>query len=76
MILKILAKNVKHYRIQRGCSQEKLAEGYDMSRSFISQIESPNVDTGVSLDTLFYVAQNYDFGIREFFKNYKKISII
>ncbi len=72
MILKILTKNVKHYHIQIGCSQEKLAEDCEMSRSFISQIDSPNVDTGVSLDNLFYVAQNYDFVTREFFKNYKK----
>lgn len=42
-----------------------------MSRSFISQIESPNVDTGVSLDTLFYIAQKYNFDIRDFFKDYE-----
>lgn len=42
-----------------------------MSRSFISQIESPNVDTGVSLDTLFYIVQKYNFDIRDFFKDYE-----
>ena len=44
-----------------------------MSRSFISQIESPNVDTGVSLDTLFYLAQKYNFDIRKFFDGYEKL---
>ena len=56
-----------------GKSQEKMAEEINMSRSFISQIESPNVDTGISLDTLFYIAQKYNFDIRTFFDGYEKL---
>lgn len=54
-------------------SQEKMAEDTDMSRSFISHIESPNVDTGISLDTLFFLAQKYNFDIRKFFDGYEKL---
>ena len=56
-----------------GMSQEKLAEDVDMSRSFLSQIESPNVDVGVSLDTLFFLAQKYNFDIRRFFDGYEEL---
>lgn len=44
-----------------------------MSRSFLSQLESPNVDVGVSLDTLFFLAQKYNFDIRKFFDGYEKL---
>ena len=56
-----------------GKSQEKMADDTDMSRSFISHIESPNVDIGISLDTLFYFAQKYKFDIRIFFKGYEEL---
>jgi len=56
-----------------GKSQEKMAEDTDMSRSFISHIESPNVDTGISLDTLFYLSQKYNFDIRKFFDGYEEL---
>ena len=50
-----------------------MAKDTDMSRSFISHIESPNVDTGISLDTLFFLAQKYNFDIRKFFDGYEKL---
>ena len=56
-----------------GKSQEKMAEDTDMSRSFISHIESPNVDTGISIDTLFFLAQKYNFDIRLFFNGYEEL---
>ena len=56
-----------------GKSQEKMAEEIDMSRSFLSQIESPNVEVGISLDTLFYIAQKYNFDIRKFFDGYEEL---
>lgn len=73
-LFSLIGKNFKCIRKNIiKCSQEKLAEDCNMSRSFISQIESPNVDTGVSLDTLFYIAQKYNFDIREFFKDYESL---
>ena len=44
-----------------------------MSRSFISQIERSNISIGVSLDTLFYITQKYNFDIRDFFKDYENL---
>lgn len=73
-LFSLIGKNFKCIRKNIiKCSQEKLAEDCNMSRSFISQIESPNVDTGVSLDTLFYIAQKYNFDIRDFFKDYENL---
>lgn len=70
----LIGQNMKSIRKDIiGKSQEKMAEDVEMSRSFLSQIESPNVDVGVSLDTLFYLAQTYNFDIRKFFDGYEKL---
>ena len=70
----LIGKNMKSIRKDIiGKSQEKMAEDTDMSRSFISHIESPNVDTGISLDTLFFLAQKYNFDIRKFFYGYENL---
>ena len=70
----LIGQNMKSIRTNIiGKSQEKMAEDTDMSRSFISHIESPNVDTGISLDTLFILAQKYNFDIRKFFDGYEKL---
>lgn len=73
-LFNLIGKNMKIIRKEQiGISQEKLAEDVDMSRSFLSQIESPNVDVGVSLDTLFFLAQKYNFDIRRFFDGYEEL---
>ena len=70
----LIGKNMKSIRKDIiGKSQEKMADDTNMSRSFISHIESPNIDIGVSLDTLFYLAQKYDFDIRLFFEGYENL---
>ena len=73
-LFSLIGKNMKTIRqeiVKK--SQEKMADETDMSRSFISQIESPNVDVGVSLDTLFFLAQKYNFDIRRFFDGYEEL---
>lgn len=73
-LFSLIGKNMKSIRKDIiGKSQEKMAEDVDMSRSFISHIESPNVDMGISLDTLFYLAQKYNFDIRKFFDGYEQL---
>ena len=70
----LIGKNMKKIRkdiIRK--SQEKMAEDTDMSRSFKSHIESPNVDAGISIDTLFFLAQKYNFDIRMFFDGYEQL---
>ena len=70
----LIGKNMKTIRKEIiGKSQEKMAEDTDMSRSFISHIESPNVDAGISIDTLFFLAQKYNFDIRKFFDGYEEL---
>lgn len=70
----LIGKNMKKIRKDIiGKSQEKMAEDTDMSRSFISHIESPNVDAGISIDTLFYLSQKYNFDIRLFFDGYEEL---
>ena len=68
----LFGKNLKYYRFQSRLTQEKLAEELNLSRSFISHIESPNVDKGLSIDTLFLIAQKYNLDIRDFFAGYEK----
>ena len=73
-LFKLIGKNMKSIRKELvGKSQEKMAEDADMSRSFISHIESPNYDIGISLDTLFFLAQKYKFDIRKFFDGYEEL---
>lgn len=73
-LFSLIGKNMKAIRKNIfGKSQEKIAEDIDMSRSFISHIESPNIDIGISLDTLFFLAQKYNFDIRNFFDGYETL---
>ncbi len=72
----LIGQNMKSIRLDLiKKSQEKVADDIDMSRGFLSQIESPNVQTGVSLDTLFILSQKYNFDIREFFYGYEKLLV-
>jgi len=70
----LIGKNLKNIRENKiNISQEKLADELNMSRSFLSQVESQNVDKGISLDTLFYISQKYNIDIRDFFSNYEEL---
>ena len=70
----LIGKNFKKMREEKiKLTQEKLAEELDLSRSFISHIESPNVNKGISIDTLFLISQKYNIDIREFFKDYENL---
>lgn len=73
-LFNLVGKNMKIIRndlIKK--SQEEMAEDTGISRGFLSRVESPNVDTGISLDTLFLIAQKYDFDIRKFFDGYEEL---
>ena len=64
---KTIGQNIKKVRINAHETQEEFAEKLDMSRGFISQLESPNLNVGVSLDTLFIISKKYNVDIRFFF---------
>ena len=60
-----IGKKVKSLRLERGLSQEKLAEYVDMSREHISCIErGKNL---ASTETLYYLAKFFEIDIKYFF---------
>ena len=52
--------NVAYYRKYKSLTQEVLAERIKMSRDFIAKIEAPEVFTGMSMRTLFKIADALD----------------
>lgn len=52
-----LGLKIAYYRRKAGFTQEYFAELIDKSVSFIGQVEGPGTVRGVSLETLFKIAQ-------------------
>ena len=48
---------IGYLRRTRGLTQEQLAERAGISAGFLSQIEAPNISVGMSLATLFSMAE-------------------
>ncbi|MCL2562901.1 MAG: helix-turn-helix transcriptional regulator [Oscillospiraceae bacterium] len=48
--------NVAFYRKKAGMTQDQLAEKIDMNRSYLGEIEAPNMVTTLSLEMLFKIA--------------------
>lgn len=72
-LFSLIGENMQNIRKNElNKSQEKMAEETNISRGFLSKIESKKMDVGVSLDTLFIIAQTYDIDIRKFFEGYNK----
>ena len=63
-----LGLNIAYYRKLRGLTQLQLAEAVDISRTHMSNIEAPNVETSVSLDTLFDIADKLQISIKDLFE--------
>ena len=65
-IKKHIAKKVKSLRLEKGISQEKLAEFTNLSREHISCIErAKNLAT---IETLFNFAKFFEINIKDFFE--------
>lgn len=52
-----LGISISSVRKLRGLSQEQLAEKADISRSFLSNIEAPNIVQPFSIDIFFNIAK-------------------
>ena len=52
--------NVAYYRKYKGLIQEELADNSGISREFLSRIEASDVFAGVSMRTLFKLADALD----------------
>lgn len=65
----VLGLKIAYYRKRRGYTQEQFAELIGKSWSFVSQIEANNGAKvkGVSLNTLFTIADKLDVPIEKFF---------
>lgn len=57
---KRIGLNIAYYRKLKGLTQIQLAEAVDISRTHISNIEAPNMNTSISLETLLDIADALD----------------
>jgi transcriptional regulator with XRE-family HTH domain len=62
-----LGLTIAYYRKLKGITQLKLAEAVDLSRTHISNIEAPKVQTSVSLDKLFDIADVLGISVKDLF---------
>ena len=51
-----LGLNIAYYRKREGMTQDQLAEKVGISRSYLGEIEAPNMVTALSLEVLFNTA--------------------
>ena len=52
-----IRKNIKRCRTEQGLTADQLAEKAGISLGFLSQSEAPNLSVGISLATLFSIAE-------------------
>ena len=60
---------VQYYRKQRGMTQEAFADAIDKSWSFVAKIESPTRPFGVSMETLFTIADVLQVPVSKLFED-------
>ena len=67
----VLGLKIAYYRKLRWLTQEQLAEAIGRSVSFVSQIEANNSSRvkGVSLETLFMIAERLDIPASKLFED-------
>ena len=51
-----LGLNIAYYRKREGMTQDQLAEKAGLSRSYLGEIEAPNMITTMSLEVVFNIA--------------------
>ena len=69
---KEIGLKVAYYRKLAGLSQLQLAEMVDISRTHLSNIEAPNVQTSISLELLFNISDVLDIEVKDFFEFHHK----
>ncbi len=60
-----IGRKIKNLRLEYGISQEKLAEGVNMSREHISCLE--NGRHMITIDSLYKIATYFKIELKEFF---------
>ena len=71
-IFQIIGRNVKYYRqmysmTKNKITQKQLAEKVDVSTALIGNLESDKVKQGISVHTLYKIAQTLEIPIEKFF---------
>lgn len=61
-----LGNRIAYFRRQAGMTQQQLAERAGISLGFLSQVEAPNMVMGVSLTTLFSIADALNTPVYKF----------
>ncbi|MSA01065.1 XRE family transcriptional regulator [Lactonifactor longoviformis] len=65
---RVLGLTIAYYRKIKGYTQAELAEQAGISRTHLSNIEASNMDVGVSLDTVFMIADALEVPICTLFE--------
>ena len=60
---------VQYYRKLRGLTQEAFADKAGISWSYLAKIESPTRAFGVSMETLFKIAEILEFPVAKLFED-------
>lgn len=60
---------VQYYRKLRGLTQEAFAEKIGKSWSFVAKIESPTRAFGVSMETMFRIAEVLEIPVSKLFED-------
>ncbi len=63
----IVRKNIKKYRLQKGYTQQKLADEAEMSIDYLAEIESEKRRKSFSLAVLGRIADVLSVDIKKFF---------
>ena len=69
-ILIFFGQNVKKYRIEKGLSQEKLAEMADLHRTYIGMIE--RAEKNITLVNIYKIARALNMEISMLFQDKEK----
>lgn len=62
---KILANNIKYYRLKKGLSQEELAELLETTPVYLSSLE--NAKRNIRLDYIEHIANTLEVNIKDLF---------
>lgn len=65
-LYKRIGLKISYYRKLRGLTQEELSEKINKSTAFLGSVEAPNINSAVSLDTLFDIAAALDVALYKF----------
>ena len=63
-----LGLNIAYYRKREGMTQDQLAEKAGISRSYLGEIEAPNMITTLSLEVLFNIANALKIPVSRLFE--------